>query len=317
MIVNFGSLNVDYVYQVDHFVRPGETLAAAAFNVFAGGKGANQSVALARAGASVMHAGRLGRRDTWLRDKLAAAGVDPRLIELVDGPSGHAIIQVNRQGENSIVLFGGANQTVTPAQIRKVMARARRGDVLLLQNEINDIAEIMRQGAAAGLLIALNPAPMSAAVKEYPLDLVDTLIVNEIEAEQLLGGNGARLKPGAELVLTLGARGARYEAGGRRLAVPAEPVHAVDTTAAGDTFIGYFLAARAAGADPEAALRLACRAAAVCVTRPGAMDSIPLRAEVVPPAPSRRSTSCASSRCRTGRGRSGRSAGRAGRRASG
>jgi ribokinase len=288
MVINFGSLNVDHVYRVAHFVRPGETLASQSYNRFPGGKGFNQSVALARAGVPVRHAGKIGADGLWLQSYLADCGADTAGIETTDGPTGHAIIQVTPQGENAIVLHGGANRRITPADAERTLATAGPGDLLLLQNEISALPEIMQTAAARGLSIAFNPAPMDASVLDLPLDLVGTFILNEVEAGMLAGvaDESAMLAamrrrfPNAAVVLTLGSKGARYADARETLAAPAVPVKAVDTTAAGDTFIGYFLAERILGRDAGTALATACRAAAICVTRPGAAVSIPTRAEV-------------------------------------
>jgi len=155
-------------------------------------------------------------------------------------------------------------------------------------NQSIAMPDIMRMGTDRGLRLIFNPAPMTEAVRQYPLDRVSLFILNEIEGRDLTGGADppaildllAARFPRAAMVLTLGADGARYAAGSIRLEIPAEPVRAVDTTAAGDTFAGYFAAAFLEGADPREALRLASRAAAVCVTRPGSAPSIPRRDEL-------------------------------------
>jgi ribokinase len=287
-ILNFGSINIDHVYQVDHFVRPGETLPGLSYRRFAGGKGSNQSIALARAGARVHHAGRVGGDGAWVIDMLREAGVDTENVEVIDGPSGHAVIQVNPSGENAIIIHGGANREITERDARRVLSGFSDGDYLLLQNEISSMPEIMKIGAERGLKIVFNPAPMTADVPSCPLSLVGMFIINEVEGEELTGERepdkivGAMLDawPRAATALTLGSRGVMYGDSERRLSVPAPKVSAVDTTAAGDTFIGYLLAGIVAGHGIEAALETACRAAAVCVTRPGAADSIPARDEL-------------------------------------
>ena len=287
-ILNFGSLNIDHVYRVEHFVRPGETLSSTDYRVFMGGKGSNQSLALALAGAPVVHAGKLGSDGGWLKERLAGYGVDTALVEVGTGASGHAIIQVSASGENAIILHGGANREITAADAARVLASFGPGDWLLLQNEISAIPEIMRQAHNRGLTIAFNPAPMHTDVLAYPLELVRLFVVNEIEAAELSGerepdrilGAMRQRYPGAATVLTLGSDGAAYAGPAGTFRVPAPKVTAVDTTAAGDTSIGYFLAELLRGADPRRALEVACRAAALCVTRPGAADSIPRRAEV-------------------------------------
>lgn len=288
-ILNFGSLNIDHVYGVDHFVRPGETLASRRYQRFSGGKGNNQSIALARAGAPVWHAGKIGGDGVWLLDLLRQAGANISLVARGTTPTGHAIIQVQKDGENCIVLYGGANQTITPADARAVLAHFKEGDYLLLQNEISSIPAIMRIAARRKMKIVFNPAPMSRQVRRYPLSLVDIFVVNEIEGAELTGAKGAqriiaamrRRYPQAMLILTLGARGAICAHASGSLQVPGFKVKAMDTTAAGDAFIGYFLAAYTQSANAGKALQIACKAAAICVTRPGAADSIPCRKEVV------------------------------------
>ena len=213
-ILNFGSLNIDLVYQVEHIARPGETIASSSHQVFAGGKGANQSAALARAGARVFHAGQVGPDGQWLVDKLAGLGVDVQHIRVGDVPTGHAIIQVDRRGQNSIVLFAGANAQIDRGAIDAALSLFDRGDILLLQNEINDIAYIITSASERDLTICLNPAPFVPEVCAYPLELVDLLIVNETEATGLAGASTlaalAALCPHAQIALTLGAAGVQY-----------------------------------------------------------------------------------------------------------
>ena len=283
-ILNFGSLNIDLVYQVEHIARPGETIASSSHQVFAGGKGANQSAALARAGARVFHAGQVGPEGQWLVDKLAGLGVDVQHIRIGDPPTGHAIIQVDRQGQNSIVLFAGANAQIDQAAIDATLSHFGEGDILLLQNEINDIPYIITAAAARGLTICLNPAPFGPEVRAYPLELIDLLIVNETEATGLADASTlaalATLCPRAQIALTLGAAGAQYRSPTEEFDLPAPQIEAVDTTGAGDTFIGYFLQGLTADMTARDAMARAVQAAALCVTRPGAMDSIPAADEL-------------------------------------
>ncbi len=285
-VINFGSINIDHVYSVDHFVRPGETLESRSYSLFSGGKGANQSIALARAGAAVMHAGKVGPDGDWLTAKLRDNGVDVSLVETAAEPTGHAVIQVNREGENAIIIHGGANRSVSETNIKKVLENAKEGDLLLLQNEINSVADILEK--AKGLTVVFNPAPMSDAVRHYPLEKVDIFIVNETEGEALTGERQpeaildamAARYPKSRTVLTLGRAGVRYGDGAQRISVAALEVEAVDTTGAGDTFIGYFLAELVRGSSVKAAIELGVRASALCVTRKGAADSIPEREEL-------------------------------------
>nr|WP_300309370.1 ribokinase [Halomonas sp.] len=291
MLYNYGSINIDHVYRVPHLVRPGETLASYAHSVGLGGKGANQSLALARAGGQVTHWGNLNARDQWARNLLADAGVKVDHVNDIDGPSGHAIIQVDDQAENSILLFPGANHIYDRNDLKALIAGTSPGSWLLLQNECSALADAIELAHEAGLKVAFNPAPMSDAVRELPLQYCDLLFVNKGEAawlanvaedvspQQLLDALDAQL-PGCQLVLTLGGEGAWYQYDGMRHFQPALPVKAVDTTAAGDTFIGYYLAAMQEEADIPACLALAATAAALGVQRSGAADSIPFRAEV-------------------------------------
>ena len=288
-ILNFGSLNLDLVYQMPHFVRAGETLSSTAFSRNVGGKGLNQSVALAKAGAQVYHAGLVGEDGEMLRSFLAENGVDVRFVRTVDAPSGHAVIQVEPAGNNCIFLYGGANQRVTEDFIREALDPFEAGDFLILQNEINDIGRIISLAADKGMQVVLNPSPIADNLKSLPLERVSWFILNEIEGAELSGRSDAEdvlesltaRYPHARIVLTLGSEGSVYAGEGRRVHQSAYRVKAVDTTAAGDTFTGFFFAAMAEGADVEEALRRASKASAISVTRPGAAASIPTLSEVL------------------------------------
>ena len=287
-ILNFGSLNIDHVYRVTHFVQPKETLASLEYRRFAGGKGFNQSIALARADADVSHAGHIGSEGVWLRDMLAESGADVTHLQVVDTPTGHAIINVTPEGENSIVLYGGANQTITPDDARRVISSFHAGDYLLLQNEISAMPEIMRAAHAQGLQIVFNPAPMEKRVLDYPLETVSCLLLNEVEGAQFAGVEKPeeivetlrRKFPKMTVILTLGADGVLASDGGAAVRVRPPRVKAMDPTAAGDTFTGYYLAERLRDVAFQNAIQTACAAAALCVTRAGAAISIPTRAEV-------------------------------------
>lgn len=289
MILNFGSLNIDHVYRVDRFVAPGETRAADSYTRFAGGKGFNQSIALARAGAKVAHAGRIGPDGRWLVERLAAEGVDVSLVEEGPEPTGHASIQVDATGENAILISGGANRGVGAEQIERVVATLGPGDELLLQNEISGVARLLEAAGQAGVTVTLNPSPIGG-LETLPLDTVGRFVLNRGEGEALSGETDPDAildalrdrYPQAAIVLTLGGHGARYADSLRRIEVPAERARPLDTTGAGDTFTGYLLAGLVGGAAPEHALRWACRAAARCIERAGAADSIPRESELEP-----------------------------------
>ncbi len=286
-ILNYGSLNIDLTYRLPHLVRPGETISTASFHRYCGGKGLNQSIALARAGAAVLHAGKVGRDGDLLLTALWDAGVDTSAIAVGDEPSGHAVIQVDDSGENSIIICAGTNAAITEKEVDAAIARMSPGDWLLVQNETNAIPYMLERGGAAGLHIAMNPAPMDPKVLDYPLEKVDLFFVNETEAAALTGQEGEaalremeRRWPKAIHVVTLGGDGSVCSAGGKRYSAPAKPVPVVDTTAAGDTYTGYFLAALMEGADIETCMDRATRASAITVSRQGAAPSIPTRDEV-------------------------------------
>jgi len=289
-ILNIGSINIDHVYTVDHFVRPGETLSGLTYHTFAGGKGFNQSIALARAGAAPFHAGRIGNDAKWLLERFHREGVDTTFVCVDKTPTGHAIIQVVPSGENAIILYGGANQCVTEMDIASALLTCSSGDYLLLQNETSSVGQAIRMGHEKKLQIVFNPAPMTSDIHQYPLEMVDIFILNETEACELTGKTDPKeiriimqkQYPGSSTVLTLGDRGAVYFDADTWLYEPALGVCAVDTTAAGDTFIGYFIAEMMQKKDPAKALSIGCQAAAICVTRQGASDSIPLREELEP-----------------------------------
>lgn len=284
----FGSLNIDHVYQMPRIVTAGETLASGAYRRNEGGKGFNQAIALAKAGQQTCFAGNIGADGVFLRDYLTAFGVDASLIRTVEEPTGHAMIQVDARGQNAIVIYGGANRCVTPAQREDVLSRFAPGDGILLQNEINGVPELMAGAKARGLRVAFNPSPVSEEMTAWPLESVEWLILNEIEGAALSGCEEpegmltvlTRRYPACRVVLTLGEQGALYADHEQRLAQAAFPVRAVDTTAAGDTFTGYFLQSVWSGCQPAKALRRAACAAALAVSQPGAGASIPSADEV-------------------------------------
>ncbi len=291
-ILNFGSLNLDYVYRVDHFVQPGETLAALSRTVKAGGKGLNQSIALARAGVRVIHAGCVGESGDLLRHMLEENGVDASLLLPVAEMQGHTVIQVNSEGENCILLFGGSNRCIPDEYIRHVISRFKTGDWLILQNEINQLPLMIQTASERGMHIVLNPSPYDRSLENADFSKMDWLLVNEIEAEQISGEKEpekiwrvlhARY-PALSVLITLGSRGsAAYRVRNHTVetaAAEAVRVEAVDTTAAGDTYTGYFIAGLINDEPLAECMNLASRAAAIAVTRPGAAESIPWRKEL-------------------------------------
>ena len=289
-IITLGSLNLDFTYQLPKPLEVGETLSSLSYRCGAGGKGANQSIAAARAGAEGYHAGRIGHDGALLRRTLADSGVKLDFLEEVETPTGHAVVLINDAGDNSIVLYGGANRTIDETFIDRVTSAANPGDILLLQNEVTCISHAMEAGRKAGMRVAFNFAPFDPKLApELPLSLCDFLFLNRIEAGGIAGKSDveeiletlSRRFPETELVLTLGPEGAvALTPAGEQFHADSPRVEVVETTAAGDTFIGYYLAAVLDGFDTGRALERACRAAALCCSRAGAAESIPTRAEL-------------------------------------
>ena len=289
-LVNLGSLCTDNVYRVANITGPGETVASVSHAIFPGGKGLNQSIAAARAGATVEHYGCVGEDGAWLRDALVEEGVGVAGLRVIDAPSGHAVIQVNDAGENAIVIAGGANRAIAPDDARAALARVQADDWLLLQNEINDLDAVLGAAAERGCRVAFNVAPVDGREQGYDLRGVSLLIVNEIEAAALAGTDdqdaAVRILrerfPAAGIVLTVGRDGLAYEGpDDKEVRLPAYAVDAVDETAAGDAFIGYLMAALIDGEPIARALQLGSAAGALAVTKAGAASSIPRRPEVL------------------------------------
>lgn len=287
-VLNYGSLNYDYTYQVSHLVFPGETLSSGDLHSHCGGKGLNQSIALAKAGAKVYHAGMVGEDGDELIAICRENGIDTRYIRRCPGKSGHAIIQVTPQGENGILLYGGANRKNSVEQIREVLDEFTKGDILLLQNEINMLPELIDTAYEKEMIIALNPSPFNTVMDSCDLKKVSIFLINEIEGKQMSGKENQeeiaetliQMYPGSEIVLTLGGNGVLYRNAKVEVCMPAFRAKAIDTTAAGDTFTGYYLAGILDGMHVGQALRRAGAAASLAVTRPGASASIPLTEEV-------------------------------------
>lgn len=287
-LLNFGSLNYDYVYSVDHIVTPGETAPSFGMETFCGGKGLNQSVALAKAGAEVWHAGMVGEDGGQLLAMCRENGVDVSLVKTVPGKSGHTVIQVESSGQNCILLYGGSNRQITEEYRQAVFAHFAPGDMLLLQNEVNDVARLIELGYEKGMRVVLNPSPFDAAMEACDFSKIAILLVNEIEGRQITGQTEPQTildtlyqrYPDTAVVLTLGKQGVIYHDKTQTAAHGIYDVPVVDTTAAGDTFTGYFLAALLRGQPVEEALELASKASSIAVGRRGAAPSIPLLQEV-------------------------------------
>ena len=294
-VLNFGSLNIDYVYSLDHFVQKGETISSDALHIFPGGKGLNQSVALGRAGVTVSHAGAVGKDGDFLLELLKESCVNIKYIQVLEGvQTGTAIIQNDKSGDNCIILYSGANHQITKEQIANTISDFEKGDFLVLQNEINGMDSIVRVAEEKGLKIVLNPSPMNEKILGLPLQYVDYFVLNEVEAAQILGLENISEKDGekivrelyntyphAKIVLTLGAEGSIYFDGEKLYRQRAYKTEVVDTTAAGDTFSGFFIAGILRGDTVEQAMDTAARAAGIAISRPGAAPSIPKKEEVL------------------------------------
>lgn len=288
-ILCFGSCNIDLVYSVDHILRPGETMSADTLNIFPGGKGLNQAIALARADAKVYFAGCIGPDGQFLRDTLMDGGVDLRYLRQVEEKTGHAIIQVDSGAENAIMIFAGANGMVTKAQIDETLADFGAGDFLLVQNEISELAYLVKAAAQIGMQIVFNPSPLNEQAKQVDLSNVQYLVVNETEACGMTGSEDpAALQtyireqaPHMKILLTLGKQGSIYFDRTQTIRQSAYQVRSVDTTAAGDTYLGYFIAGLSRGDSCKDAMMYASAASAIAVSREGASSSIPTRKEVV------------------------------------
>ena len=290
-VLSFGSLNFDYVYQMDHFVMPKETTSSLSYSRGFGGKGLNQSIALAKSGLDVYHAGRVGFDGQPFIDYLQEYGVKVDYLKRdEETATGHAIIQVSHS-ENCIILYGGANQLIDEAQIDEVLTHFEKGDLLLIQNEISSLTYLITKAHEKGLRIAFNTAPMDEKVFSYPLDLIDIFVVNEVEGKGLANVSSDQVEdviaglqkayPSKEIILTVGSQGSYYISGDMVIHQDAYRVEAVDTTAAGDTFTGFYLASILRGETVSNALRIAAKASSITVTKEGAAKSIPTLEQVL------------------------------------
>ena len=277
-----GSANLDLVATTDRLPGPGETVLGSSYTEHAGGKGLNQAVAAARAGARTTFCGAVGDDDAARRllAVIADDGIDASALRLLpNAVTGRALIGVSAAGENSIIVVAGANRELTESDVSAVATSAR---VLLVQLEVPvaTVRAALSAARAAGVTTILNPAPAMTLSSEI-LALCDVVIPNEHEVE-ILGGVAELLRLGARaVVVTLGARGAKLcTSGADDVVVAAFAVESVDTTAAGDAFCGGFAAELAAGASLAGALRFAAATGALATTRAGAVPSLPTRSEI-------------------------------------
>lgn len=288
-VLNYGSMNLDYVYQVDHIVTGGETSAALSMEVHLGGKGFNQTIALAKAGVPVHMAGTIGEEGNLFLERCKKEGVSTKFVQQIEGKSGHTIIQVDKNAQNSILLFGGSNQKQNREWIDYVLSHFEKGDMLLLQNEINELPYLIDKAFERGMIIVLNPSPFDVRLEKCNLNKIHFFIMNEIEGALLTGKETFEdilremrtLYPKAKVVLTVGSQGSFYQDEVRQIFQKIYPVQAVDTTAAGDTFTGYFIGGIVNGWEITKVMDLCAKASSLAVSKKGAADSIPELKEVM------------------------------------
>ena len=288
-MVVFGSLNIDKTYSLEDFVRPGQTISASKMEQFCGGKGFNQAIALRRAGNEVHFAGAVGQDGGMLLENLDRNGIDRSCVKVTDGATGRAIIQLDKNGGNCIIILAGANGEITESDVESTLAHFGEGDLIVLQNEISCVPYILRRAHEKGMIVAFNPSPYDGKIADCDLSCVDYLLVNEVEGAGMAGCTDADAildtlhsrYPALNIVLTLGGDGSVYQdKNGARFNCGVHKVQAVDTTAAGDTFTGFFLSGILRHGDAQKALHTASVAAGIAVSRKGAEPSIPLMAEV-------------------------------------
>ncbi len=284
----FGSLNIDKVYSLQKLPEKGETLSCEKYELHVGGKGLNQAVSLSKSEVQVYMAGCVGKDGKMLTDFLSASGVDTGFVKVSDGFTGHAVIEVDKDGQNQMILFKGANHEITKADCDAVLENFTKGDLIILQYETSNVEYMINKAHEKGIKIALNPSPYVEEIINLPLNKVDFLILNESEGMSISKRSTVddavselkRICPDSSIIMTLGADGAIYADSEKYVKVPAFKVNAVDTTGAGDTFTGYFLNDFLANADPKHALIKASAASAIVVGKCGAAETIPENAEV-------------------------------------
>ena len=284
MIINFGSINIDHVYRVVKLPVAGQTISASGYQKYLGGKGVNQSIAIAKSGGEVMHVGAVGEDGDWALSMIRSFGVATDHVERLDGASGHAIVTVDDCGENQIIITGGANLRFSIEMIENALSLGRpENDWVLLQNETNLASEIVNHARSAGFKIAYAAAPFVRDITLALLPFIDLLAVNEGEAKELSDALRKPVEdfPVSRVLVTRGSSGSSFFHDGSRTDQTAFRVEAVDTTGAGDTFLGAFLARYTASLEIEPSLEFATAASAIQVTREGAAPAIPTREEVL------------------------------------
>ena len=282
MILNFGSINIDNVYQVSRFPEAGETISSKSYEKILGGKGINQSIAIQRAGGDVKHIGFIGD-DEWILNQISSMDMKVDFISKCYGPTGHAIIFVDESGENEIIIHPGANNKFSKSQCFEILENFTSKDTwVVLQNEINLSVEIATKAKELGFKVCYSAAPFDSDHARKMLPHIDLLAMNETELKELqksLGENVFNLDIDMILV-TLGSQGAELHLGNSTIKQSSFVNKAVDTTGAGDTFLGSFLACHNNGYVTEKSLEYAAAASSIQITRVGAAKAIPTFDEV-------------------------------------
>ena len=287
-ILNFGSLNIDIFFRVENIVKPGETISAKSIEKRPGGKGLNQSVALSKSFENVYHAGSVGDDGIFLIDYLKSEDINTKYIKKSDKLTGNAIIQVDDKGENSIVLYKGANFDNDKKFIDEVLDNFDKDDILLLQNEISSMKYLIDKAYEKGMKIVLNPSPITDEIKEFDFNKIDLLLVNEIEAKDIANKDNidesinyfVATYPNINLIVTLGSKGSIFVNKNEKIKQEGIKVESVDSTGAGDTFTGFFVSYFYQGKNVRDCLKFASLASALSVTKSGASISIPSLCDV-------------------------------------
>lgn len=283
-----GSVNIDIVFGVKSIAKPKETISTTFSTRNLGGKGLNQAIALAKSFSPVFLAANIGANDKYISRKIQKLSLNTDFVRTIDSDTGTAFIQVDPDGQNCIVLDKGANYHFTKDQVDTILSNFYPGDLIVLQNEINLLDYIISRCENRKLSTAFNPSPFDDMIKQLPIGKISYLLLNEIEGASLAQSQDIvhilprlhRKYPNTTIVLTVGADGALCQYGEKLIKVPGIKVKPIDTTGAGDTFTGFFLAAMQQGLQIEEALDRANIAAALSVTRRGATSSIPSLEEV-------------------------------------
>lgn len=282
-ILCFGALNVDYFYHVDHLVQPGETLSSRIMKKKPGGKALNQAIAIAKAGSEVYLSGAVAKEERYLIDYCKMNKVNTEYIRESNVCTGQAIIQVDKEGRNNILLYGGANQALTNEDVDDTLKHFNEGDFLVLQNEINQLGYLIERAYEKKMKIFFNPSPFEDSIKNSYFEKSHAVFLNQIEGEQLTGKRAptdmldelALRYPSTMHILTLGEEGVYLQVENQRQFCPAKSVNVVDSTGAGDTFMGYFISLYSKREPYKLILETATKAASIAITRLGASESIP------------------------------------------